>query len=159
VHVKLPQSAFTGRFPVSDLQLCAHGGYCRANIPQLLTFCVTLRSTRRHIPEDCTLHSHRRENLKPYPIDVCNSVLYDSGNLIFQILFRRISSVSYINVCRLLALSISYVTIQSSSPQKFIVLTLRPCVVKALRGVQWVREHKIGLALWRITEISVFSCM
>jgi hypothetical protein len=23
-------------------------------------------STRRHIPEDCFLHSHRRENLKSY---------------------------------------------------------------------------------------------
>jgi hypothetical protein len=24
------------------------------------------RATRRNIPEDCILHSHRRENLKPY---------------------------------------------------------------------------------------------
>jgi hypothetical protein len=27
---------------------------------------VHARSTRRHIPEDCILHNHRRENLKSY---------------------------------------------------------------------------------------------
>jgi hypothetical protein len=27
---------------------------------------VLTRSTQRHIPEDCNLHSHRRENLKSY---------------------------------------------------------------------------------------------
>jgi hypothetical protein len=27
---------------------------------------VLKRATRRHIPEDGILHSHRRENLKPY---------------------------------------------------------------------------------------------
>jgi hypothetical protein len=27
---------------------------------------VLTRATRRHIPEDCILHSHRRENFKPY---------------------------------------------------------------------------------------------
>jgi hypothetical protein len=27
---------------------------------------VFTRSTRRNIPEDCILHSHRRENLKSY---------------------------------------------------------------------------------------------
>jgi hypothetical protein len=29
---------------------------------------VHTRSTRRHIPEDGILHSHRRENLKPYTL-------------------------------------------------------------------------------------------
>jgi hypothetical protein len=29
---------------------------------------VNIISTRRHIPEDCFLHSHRPENLKPYNI-------------------------------------------------------------------------------------------
>jgi hypothetical protein len=30
---------------------------------------VHTRSTRRHIPEDCFLHSHPRENLKSYTLD------------------------------------------------------------------------------------------
>jgi hypothetical protein len=37
--------------------------------------------TRRNIPEDNMLHSHRRENLKSYIIqDVC----YETGFIIFQ---------------------------------------------------------------------------
>jgi hypothetical protein len=27
---------------------------------------ILIRTTRRNIPEDCILHSHRRENLKSY---------------------------------------------------------------------------------------------
>jgi hypothetical protein len=33
------------------------------------------RSTRRHIPEDDILHSHRRENLKSYTICSCPTKL------------------------------------------------------------------------------------
>jgi hypothetical protein len=32
---------------------------------------VLTRGTRRNIPEDTILHSHRRENLKSYMIEVC----------------------------------------------------------------------------------------
>jgi hypothetical protein len=32
---------------------------------------VLTASTRRHIPEDCFLHSHRRENLKSYILYLC----------------------------------------------------------------------------------------
>jgi hypothetical protein len=37
---------------------------------------VLTRATRRNIPEDVILHSHRRENLKPYKI------WFDSGEII-----------------------------------------------------------------------------
>jgi hypothetical protein len=36
---------------------------------------VLTRSTRRNIPEDCILHSHRRENLKAYTVFFYFSVL------------------------------------------------------------------------------------
>jgi hypothetical protein len=36
---------------------------------------VLARATRRNIPEDTILHSHRRENLKSY----MNSVIFGSG--------------------------------------------------------------------------------
>jgi hypothetical protein len=32
---------------------------------------VLTRATRRNIPEDTTLHSHRRENLKSYIVKLC----------------------------------------------------------------------------------------
>jgi hypothetical protein len=55
------------------------------NIELSLTFCVeynilgynTVQSTRRYIPEDCTLHNHRCENLKSYILctDYCNTAI------------------------------------------------------------------------------------
>jgi hypothetical protein len=39
---------------------------------------VLTRATWRNIPEDTILHSHRRENLKPYTVDY--SVSRDSKN-------------------------------------------------------------------------------
>jgi hypothetical protein len=38
---------------------------------------VLTRSTRRNIPEDAILHSHRCENLKSYIVDSCHR---DDGN-------------------------------------------------------------------------------
>jgi hypothetical protein len=37
---------------------------------------VLTRATRRNIPEDTILHSHRRENLKYYKILLIHRVLY-----------------------------------------------------------------------------------
>jgi hypothetical protein len=34
---------------------------------------VLTRATRRNIPEDTILHSHRRENLKSYTLQICLS--------------------------------------------------------------------------------------
>jgi hypothetical protein len=36
---------------------------------------VHTRTTRRHIPEDGILHSHRRENLRSYP-DICFLIFF-----------------------------------------------------------------------------------
>jgi hypothetical protein len=41
-----------------------------------------LQSARRHIPENCILHSHRRENLKSY---VCESSLHQICELVRSI--------------------------------------------------------------------------
>jgi hypothetical protein len=37
---------------------------------------VHTRSTRRHIPKDGILHSHRRENLKSYNSQVFKQIIY-----------------------------------------------------------------------------------
>jgi hypothetical protein len=34
-------------------------------------FCISTRATRRNIPEDTILHSHRHENLKSYKVNIC----------------------------------------------------------------------------------------
>jgi hypothetical protein len=44
---------------------------------------VHIKSTRRHIPEDGILHSHRRENLKSY--NILNNFL---GGLHLTVLFQ-----------------------------------------------------------------------
>jgi hypothetical protein len=56
-----------------SLQPSAHAGSSLADFSTLKTEAVRSSemsgltiSTRRHIPEDGILHSHRRENLKPY---------------------------------------------------------------------------------------------
>jgi hypothetical protein len=38
---------------------------------------VLTRATRRDIPEDDILHSHRRENLKPYTVLNCLKTVHD----------------------------------------------------------------------------------
>jgi hypothetical protein len=35
---------------------------------------VLTRATRRNNPEDTILHSHRRENLKPYVLEIVNNI-------------------------------------------------------------------------------------
>jgi hypothetical protein len=54
---------------------------------------VHTRSTRRHIPEDGILHSHRRENLKSY-------ITFKFMNVMFLFSFSVIASccVNYINL-------------------------------------------------------------
>jgi hypothetical protein len=43
---------------------------------------VLIRATRRNIPEDTILHSHRRENLKSYILYITfSSILENSGKL------------------------------------------------------------------------------
>jgi hypothetical protein len=43
---------------------------------------VYIRSTRRHIPEDGILHSHRRENLKSY-------TMFENGRQVLPILLNQ----------------------------------------------------------------------
>jgi hypothetical protein len=63
------------------LQPPVHAGYSLANISTLKMEAIRssetsvyTRSTRRHIPEDGILHSHRRENLKSYITFYCVNV-------------------------------------------------------------------------------------
>jgi hypothetical protein len=58
---------------ISELQTPAHAGSSLADFSTLKMEAVRssetsvhTRCTLRHIPEDGILHSHRRENLKPY---------------------------------------------------------------------------------------------
>jgi hypothetical protein len=37
---------------------------------------VLTRATRRNIPEDTILHSHRRENLRSYTLSLCSMIRY-----------------------------------------------------------------------------------
>jgi hypothetical protein len=37
---------------------------------------VLTRATRRNIPEDAILHTHRRENLKPYKVKAISNFVY-----------------------------------------------------------------------------------
>jgi hypothetical protein len=61
---------------VASLQPPAHTGTSLADFSTLKIEAIrssemsvqSTRSTRRHIPEDDILHSHRRENLKSYTI-------------------------------------------------------------------------------------------
>jgi hypothetical protein len=49
---------------------------------------TTLRTTRRHIPEDDTLQNHRCENLKSYmPSRVCFRFVYISVSFSLYLLF------------------------------------------------------------------------
>jgi hypothetical protein len=45
---------------------------------------VLIRATRRNIPEDAILHSHRRENLKSYTghVDFTDSVSFSRGQCV-----------------------------------------------------------------------------
>jgi hypothetical protein len=51
---------------------------------------VLTRATRRNIPEDANLHSHRRENLKAYKLVFLRSViqLLDAVNVVPSVLIR-----------------------------------------------------------------------
>jgi hypothetical protein len=51
---------------------------------------LNIISTRRHIPEDCFLHSHRRENLKSYIQTLKRSLWPLSISLIFSTYVMRI---------------------------------------------------------------------
>jgi hypothetical protein len=46
---------------------------------------VLTRATRRNIPEDVTLHSHRRENLKSYTQSHIRQVLQDEEATLKQL--------------------------------------------------------------------------
>jgi hypothetical protein len=46
---------------------------------------VPTRATRRNVPEDASLYSHRRENLKSYNVDIID---FDSGPLFWRYLFE-----------------------------------------------------------------------
>jgi hypothetical protein len=77
---------------VCSLQLPAHAGSSLADFSTLKMEVIhsseTLiytRSTRRHIPEDGILHSHRRENLKS---DTIYLIFLFSANLIFLLEIR-----------------------------------------------------------------------
>jgi hypothetical protein len=54
---------------------------------------VHARSTRRHIPEDGILHSHRCENLKPYKIFLFHFKFFKSVFLVlgYKVSYRRLS--------------------------------------------------------------------
>jgi hypothetical protein len=54
------------------------------------------QSTRRHIPEDCFLHSHRSENLKSYTVSISFSLLEEffSRNKNIGLAFGRLRMVS-----------------------------------------------------------------
>jgi hypothetical protein len=43
---------------------------------------VLTRATRRNIPEDTILHSHRRENLKSYRVDIPFGQLPDKDKIL-----------------------------------------------------------------------------
>jgi hypothetical protein len=47
---------------------------------------VRTRATRRNIPEDTILHSHRRENLKSYIYNGCFLNCYNHKRTIIQVL-------------------------------------------------------------------------
>jgi hypothetical protein len=56
-----------------SLQPSAHAGFSLADFSTLVIEAIRssetsvhAKSTQRHIPEDCILHSHRCENLKSY---------------------------------------------------------------------------------------------
>jgi hypothetical protein len=59
---------------------------------------VNTISTRCHIPEDCFLHSHRRENFKSYTWDTCykvhNSVHIKNVQIRTLVWFRNLISES-----------------------------------------------------------------
>jgi hypothetical protein len=65
---------------------------------------VLTKATRRYIPEDTILHSHRRENLKSYTVMCINNknyykkFLYNVGALVFG----RFTVLLYLNIKRIL---------------------------------------------------------
>jgi hypothetical protein len=55
---------------------------------------VLTRATRRNIPEDTILHSHRRENLKSYTVSLAFHLLFP---VIFLVLLKELLFVHIAN--------------------------------------------------------------
>jgi hypothetical protein len=79
---------------------------------------VNTISTRRHIPEDCFLHSHRRENLKSYNIkDNCEKKLR----------FKRF----WLNVRNVTALGLTL-------SKNFLIRQEQPCYPEIAHDKKWM---------------------